>query len=651
MDYSFFDGLIDGVFVINSDKGILYCNEAAAKLCDSSVRRLAKAKPIYETITLSDDKLFTMPNGEVGKDQPTPYVELNFTLKSGKTGKVQVAIQPFAEPSGDKRWAIMLRDVTLEEILHAKYHLQLQEKEVYIQQLKDAQKQLEDYSKNLEKMVAQRTQELNGANVMLNAIMDSLGQGFFVFDKSGDCANFYTRACEDILETVPAKKKIWDVLKVKPQDLETFHMWHKAVFDEQLPFDTIKELGPSFYNHSQERSIKLDYFPLRVDGTSISSVVVVATDKTSEYLANKALEKEKKYAKMIIKLVTGKRQFTQFLANVKSISRELKEFVQKNTTTLDHEYVFRVLHTLEGEAATFSVMDVWASARQAQECLEPLRKPGMKADLQKVRAELISGLDHLRETYDAFLESQAELFATVGIGGSDKVEISVREIEDVISLLEKKGVSISIRNEISDLLLREPVSVAFKHFQDIVSVVAGKMNKEVNPIQFIGSDTKIYLEPYKDLFSSFVHAFRNAVDHGIESPEDREMSGKNPEGTITVKVEYIAEDKKNFRIIISDDGRGISAEALREKLAQTYSKETLDKKSDFEIIQHVFDSGVSTKTEVGEFSGRGIGMNAIKAEAEKIGGKVWVETEPGKGSKLFVELPDLQRVAPVIKAA
>ena len=171
MDYSFFDALIDVVFIVNNEKGIVYCNEAAASLCESSVRRLTKGKPISEYIQFSEDNLFS--------DQVFPMTEMNFKLiKKDKDGKVQMSVQPFTGENSEPCWILVARDVTLEEVLHAKYHKQLEEKQVVIDQLKEAQTQLEAYSKNLEQMVEERTLEVKKANIMLNAIMDSLGQGF-----------------------------------------------------------------------------------------------------------------------------------------------------------------------------------------------------------------------------------------------------------------------------------------------------------------------------------------------------------------------------------------------------------------------------------------------------------------------------------------
>lgn len=649
MDYVFFDALIDAVFVINDQKVIVYCNESAAKLCDSSVRRLVRGKAIFDVIEFSDPDLFTMPDGQRGRETPTPYTELKFNLKSGKDGKVQIAIQPFFESSGEKRWVVMIRDVTLEEVLHAKYHKQLQEKEVYIHQLQEAQQQLEKYSKNLEQMVEERTLEVKRANLMLNAIMNSLGQGFFVFDKDGVCSKFYTRACEDILEGIPAHRQVEDVLKVPKDEFETFQMWLKAIYSEQLPFETLKELGPANFQHSQNRHVTLDYFPLRGDDQKISNIVVVATDKTTEYLANLALEKEKKYAKMVVKLVTSKKQFSQFLSNVQNIIEEVRQSLLSRTDQIDHEFVFRALHTLEGEAATYSATEIWAACREAQECIEPLKK-GLKVDLEILRSDVLAGLANLRNTHQQFLRDNAELFSLIGIDRSDKMEISVNDVETVLEKLEKRGVSSVIRAEVADSLLREPVESAFHHFQDVVSIVAAKLNKRIHPIQFHGLETRLYLSAYQDLFSTFLHAYRNAVDHGIELPEIREAAGKSPEGTIQTHIEIFEQAGRWVRFKIMDDGGGISASQIRESLLRSGSTDAAGL-TDEQVIQYVFNSGVTTKDEVGEFSGRGIGMNAIKAEAERLGGRAWVETELGRGTRLIVEVPDLPRVAHKVKAA
>src|SRR5690606_1061623 len=136
------------------------------------------------------------------------------------SGKLQVTVQPFADQQ-DKRWIIIMHDVTLEETLHSKYQAELE-------QVQQANAKLENYSKNLEHMVEERTAEVRTANRMLNAIMNSLGQGFLVFDAKGICSNIFTKACTEILECEPAQKPIWQVLKLKDAELNNFIMWIQA---------------------------------------------------------------------------------------------------------------------------------------------------------------------------------------------------------------------------------------------------------------------------------------------------------------------------------------------------------------------------------------------------------------------------------------
>lgn len=619
VDYSYFDALVDAVFVLNKDQGITYCNEAAAKLFDSSVRRLSKGKSIQEFAKFSNDNLFATDS--------LPMQEVHFELiAGGKTGKVQMATQPFVDAAGTSGWIAVIRDVTLEETLHAKHHKQLQE--------------LEAYSKNLEQMVQERTAQVQRANIMLAAIMNSLGQGFLVFDRDGTCSDFYTKACEDILESAPAHKKIWDVLKLKTNEVESFKMWTQATFSEQLPFDSMKDLGPSAYTHSQERHVRLDYFPIRSDDTKIANIVQVATDWTNEYLAQQALEKEKKYARMIIKLVTSKRQFAAFLDTVPTVIKDSRKLAA-GVENFDYETSFRLLHTLEGEAGIYSAQQIWLASRQAQEVIEPVKRKET-AFTADIHAQYLKSLANLETEYHAFLNENSELFELAGMGGKQKIELEKQTLYDVVRHLKTKGAPMETMNYLEQQLLRESVVSGLGHYNDVVQNVAARLSRKVHPIQFVGGETRLFLENYQNLFSSLVHAFRNAVDHGLESPEDREMMGKDPVGRLVFTTEaYLRNGQNWLRFVLGDDGQGIDASRIRAKLVADKASGVWESTPDDEIVQHVFDPGLTTRSDIGEFSGRGVGLNAVKAEAESLGGFARMMTEIGKGSQLIIEVPDL----------
>lgn len=637
MDYSFFDSLFDATFIFDENREIIYCNESAATLCKSSVKRMTKKKKIFEFIKFDDEDLFTMPDGKKGLNEPAPFVEVNFVLKNQETGKVQITIYPFEGISNQRLWITILRDVTLEEVLHAKYHAQLEQKEVVINELKEARSKLQDYSKNLETMVEDRTQELKKANNMLNAIMNSLGQGFLIFDESGVCGNFYTKACEEILESTPKGMYISDILNVPEAEKATFDMWLKTLFNESLPFDSLKDLGPSNYKHSQNKHIILDYYPVREEDNSISQVVLVATDTTAEYEASRALEKERNNAKMILQMVTSKKYFTEYIQNLPEEINCILTKVKENN--IDISQFFRVLHTLEGEAATYGLGGIWQTLRDAQEVIEPF-KDSVNSNFKEVKFDFIKELSNIDKAYNKFLNENETIIEVLGINDEKKIEITYEIVNSLELYLIEKKVAPEIVTFCIETLIKESAIENFKYFDEVVQQVAEKLNKKVKPLLY-KNDIKIFSEPYKVLFSTFIHAFRNAVDHGLEASEERQMMGKNEFGEISIDVQRVEHrNRPHIQFTVEDDGGGINHQIIRKKLEEN-GVDGVSEMTDNEVIQHIFSSGVSSKEEIGEFSGRGIGMNAIKEEATNLGGFAEVFSELGKGTKLVVLVPEI----------
>lgn len=651
MDYSIFDSLVDSVIVIDDKKEIAYCNESAAKLLQSSQKRLIHRGPVYNFLTVDDANLVFMPEGKWGLNEPTPYTEVSYTLKNGTQGKIQLATQPFQD-GGKPHWVIMVRDVTLEEMLHTKYKGELNQKEDAIKQLEFASRELEKYSKNLEKMVEERTAQVAQANRTLSAIMNSLGQGFLVFDKDGFCGSVFTKACEEILEVSPSGKTIWDVLRLSEHETKQFKMWMQAVFSEALPFESLRSLGPDKYAHSAGRHIVLDYFDIRGEAGRVTNLVVVATDRTVEYEASLALEKERAYVRMIIKLVENKKQFSQFIGSAKTMIQSLEEILgTARPSTFDHQHFFRLLHTLEGEAGAFSVYAVRTSSREAQEVLEPL-KLGVVTDKAIIIDALKMKVRSLSITFDQFLYENRMLMKAMGIYAGKKVELFVEDIVKFTRELREKGVPDDICTRLQDQLLRQPVHEAFGHFNGVVEQVSHKLEKKVGEIQFIGGDLRINTEMLEPLISSLVHAFRNAVDHGIETPDERLMNGKADCGSIVFEAHrFLNLDGKMLHFIIRDDGRGIDPEIIREKLIEKNLVGDPRNLSDSDAIQFVFAAGFSSKDQIGDFSGRGVGLDAIRFEAERLGGKAWVESKLGQGTELHIQVPDEPFVLPLAATA
>lgn len=615
-DYSVLDSILDAAFVVEGDGKIIYCNDAAATFCQSSVRRLVNKAVISDLFTLDEPNIFPFTEESQGRQGPTPFIETTFHLaKDGKSGKVQLAVRPV----GENHWAFTLRDVSLEEALHSKYRSELSQKE--------------EYAKNLEKLVEARTAELRAVNQTLNAILNSLGQGFFTFNSDGDCGDVFTKACAEIIEGLPKGRKAWEVLGVPSHEIEQFKKWTDSLYKEPLPFDDLKVLGPNLFPHSQNHHVVLDYFPIRDDQQKVRELVVVATDKTTEYRAQLALEAEKHYAAMIIKYIKNKDQFTQFLGSVKTSMQQLQAMTKKKMDRATVLESFRLLHTLEGEAGTFSIQSLRELSRVPQQLLEPFKeKDSMDEDSQKTYAQ---SLVELEGGLSKFLSENQDVIKIPQGTVSRSVELPVESIHKFLGKIKNNP---ELVRSAQDLFLKEPIENRLKYFDGLMQTVAERLGKKVKPLSIVGGDLRIFPEPYAKIFSSLVHAFRNAVDHGLEAPEEREWVGKDPAGTIKIEVNR---SPKGMNLTIQDDGKGIDPEVIRKKLKEKFPDRDFSKESDEQVIQNVCLPGFSSRDGVGEFSGRGVGLDALREELLRVGGSIHLKSKVGEGTTIELFIPDL----------
>lgn len=202
------------------------------------------------------------------------------------------------------------------------------------------------------------------------------------------------------------------------------------------------------------------------------------------------------------------------------------------------------------------------------------------------------------------------------------------------SLSQLSKLSKEIQN-ISMSLRMIPLKQTFQKMQRIVRDTSKALNKKVH-LELIGDETEIDKTVLEHLSDPLVHIVRNAVDHGLESTENRLAVGKSEEGRVTLKAYH---EGNNLVIEIKDDGKGINPKVIREKAIEKNVISANQHLSDEDLVNLVFHPGFSTKSEVSEISGRGVGMDVVKTNIEKLSGEVKIHTEVGKGSTFRVVLP------------
>lgn len=182
-----------------------------------------------------------------------------------------------------------------------------------------------------------------------------------------------------------------------------------------------------------------------------------------------------------------------------------------------------------------------------------------------------------------------------------------------------------------------PFSFAAERYPRLVRDLARKQDKEV-ALHIEGKDIELDRGILEEITEPLVHILRNAVDHGIEYPDERVAAGKPHGGTITISV---ARDKDHVDIIISDDGRGmdperIAAKALEKGLITTDQARDMSPEA---LLMLVCTPGFSTAAEVSDISGRGVGMDAVRAAAHALGGTLAIDSHVGRGSRFALRLP------------
>jgi two-component system chemotaxis sensor kinase CheA len=265
-----------------------------------------------------------------------------------------------------------------------------------------------------------------------------------------------------------------------------------------------------------------------------------------------------------------------------------------------------------------------------------------QAELQSVRVSI--------EQMDALLNLVGELVierARLERGVRKVAELNGNGIaEELQGVTERVSRIVSQLQEASTRTRMVPLNVVFARFPRLVRELARSMNKRVQ-LKIEGEDTEIDRALVEKLNECLVHLIRNAIDHGIEPPDERTAAGKPPEGLIEISA---SQSEGSVIVVVRDDGRGIDPNKIRRKAIERglLTEEQASSLSDDDAIQFIFRSGFSTKEEVSEVSGRGVGMDAVKAAMEQIGGTIDLHSQIGAGTTVTLRLPLTLAIIPAL---
>ncbi len=273
---------------------------------------------------------------------------------------------------------------------------------------------------------------------------------------------------------------------------------------------------------------------------------------------------------------------------------------------------------------------------------ELVSKQTLRVDAQKVDnllnqvGELVVVRAGFSQTADVFREIIREFAELEKLNKQD-----LKTLRDISYRIAESSVSLGrIANELQEAVMKIrmlPVHHLFQRFPRLVRNYSESLNKKVE-LKITGSDTELDKRVLEQMADPIVHLLRNAISHGIESPETRLKLGKSEHGTITLAAYH---EGNHVIIEVSDDGQGIDVEKLKDVLVEKniISSADISRLNESEILNSIFLPGVSTAQTVTSTSGRGVGMDIVKENVENLNGSIEVKSKRGEGTKFTIKIP------------
>ncbi len=469
----------------------------------------------------------------------------------------------------------------------------------------------------LDRIVQARTAALDDRNRELSIILDNIGQGFVRLDRSGVVPGERSRILDEWLGA-PTPGQTWMnwVGRVDASVGEWLEVGWDSLFDDLLPFDIAVDQLPKSL-HIGDRFLSFEYRPVGSPARG-GTVLVVVSDVSSERERQRANEERNEILTIVERILRDRSGFMNFLT-------ETARLLESVNGTSPRPDLLRALHTLKGNFALFGVHSL---ARRSHE---------LENDVLETEALEEVDLGALALEWNSFL---SRLGGILEAGGDDIVEITRPEYDSLRSALRGGELDAGALLLRLDRYLKEPAQKRLDLLAEQARALAARFEKGDVEVVVVGGDKRLPGRRFSPLWAALVHVVRNAIDHGIESPRERQQAGKEERPRIVLSVR---DEAGTIELSIADNGRGIDFERVRSR-AQLAG---IPSHSQEDLKRALFHEGLTTRDEATDISGRGVGMNAVLREVEALGGTITVESSEGVGTTFRLRVPDRSTYAPL----
>lgn len=472
--------------------------------------------------------------------------------------------------------------------------------------------ELNRYRQGLEEQVEKRTQQLLRRNRAMRMVLDNVQQGLATIRPDGTLDSERSAVFDQWFGPIPEPGKFAESLGANDADVvATLNLAWEQVSEGVLPTElTIDQLPRQLTRNG--RQFRLSYRPIP-EADEATAALLVVNDVTAEVQQLKEQAEQREAIAIFENVVKDRSGFQSFLEETE---RLVASVVQNRS---DRLLLLRSIHTVKGNCALFQIHSVAQECHETEEETEPGQYPKPEA------------IERIQERWKQFTARVRTL-----LGGVDDGAFKLRRSEwtELMELTQKQAPHGAIKAKLWELQL-EPTQVRLGGFAEQAQRTAAKLGK--NGLNVVVQDNGVRLpsERWKYFWANFAHVIRNAVDHGIEAPDDRERLGKPRAGTL-ILASTVRND--SVWIEVTDDGAGIAWEAVREKARQR----GLPHASPGDLEAALFADGVTTRQQASEYSGRGVGMAAVRQVVDEMHGYVEIVSQPDCGTTFRFCVPNFQ---------
>jgi nitrogen fixation/metabolism regulation signal transduction histidine kinase/HPt (histidine-containing phosphotransfer) domain-containing protein len=483
--------------------------------------------------------------------------------------------------------------------------------------------ELSEYRASLEVKVKERTYELSERNRQMKLIFDNVHQGLAMVDLKGNLNYERSKNFDHNFKLSSSNEINYNLINIlndfDPNFSSGLKLGLSDLRDCFLPSSVILEQLPNRLSIS-DRFLSFDYIPMLSDENlkdDFTGVLLVVSDITDKIASERKELEQREFAGLVEIFIRDKYGLKEFLDTTKKTINSLKDFTAENLDVVEAK---RFVHTLKGNTALFGMVNLPKILHQIEEKMNEGELFTIE-DFNLINTVWQNTVDKISNIID------------------DKKVVDVTLTKDehqkILNIIEKSKVPNDVIKWTKSLC-GERADQRFKRISSQITSIAKKLGKPAPYIEIIGNDVRLPIEPMSNFWASFAHVIRNSMDHGIENQDSRLSKGKSPEGTVIMFAENI-NDKITIHYV--DDGAGIKWDKIKEKAKSAGLKHSSKK----DLITALFHPGLSTSEKVTEFSGRGVGMSALKEEVELLDGKIDIQTIQDIGTKFSFHF-DLNKI-------